>query len=73
MESADLQTAEPAAVLEPDWFEPTLGSFVVSFDMNVRRLHAVGGIEEETVRPGAQDGWHGLQIVPDSNRNCVGP
>jgi len=36
MQSADFQTTESTTVLKTNWFEPELGRFLVSFDVDVR-------------------------------------
>ena len=45
----DFVRAETAAILHPDRIEPKFGYLVFSFNMHMRRLLAVAGIEKETV------------------------
>jgi hypothetical protein len=46
-DSVDLFPAEAAAALQPDGIEPELRLAVVTFDVDVRRLPSIAGVEEE--------------------------
>ena len=49
VESIDLFSAETTAVLEPHWVEPKLCCFVVVFNMDMRWLITITGIEKESI------------------------
>jgi hypothetical protein len=47
----DLISTIPTAILQSDGIEPELGDIVVTFNMSVRRLVAVGRVKEEPISP----------------------
>jgi hypothetical protein len=57
-DTPQLGPTEATALLKPNGVEPDLGPILLTLDVNVRRLLAVAGEEEEAVRPSAENGWH---------------
>jgi hypothetical protein len=58
----DLLAGEPSASLQPDGIEPEFRLSVVALDVDVRWLIPIAGIEEESIRSAAEDGWHYFRI-----------
>jgi hypothetical protein len=58
MNSAQLDAAEPHTSLKSNRIEPVLGDIITPFDMNMRRLLAVSGVEEEPIRTDAEHRRH---------------
>jgi len=53
---------EAAALIEPNGVEPDFRAILIALDVNVRRFLAVAGEEEESIRPGTENGWHGFNL-----------
>ena len=49
MNSPQLDATEPHASLKSNRIEPVLGDIITWFDMNMRRLLTVSGVEEEPI------------------------
>src|SRR5262249_55601872 len=58
----DLFTSETAAALEPDGVEPEFRFAVITFDVDVRRLAPIAGVEEEPKRTHSEYSRHGLML-----------
>src|SRR5262249_38003925 len=62
VDAVDFFPAEAATALEPDRVEPEFRLAVVSFDMDVRRLTPIAGIEEEPKWTHAEYGRHATML-----------
>jgi hypothetical protein len=60
----DLNRPETAAAFEANGVEPEFCGVLASFDMNVRRLHCVAGVEVKAIRPRPQHRRH-RPTLPD--------
>jgi hypothetical protein len=58
-QSANLVAAESPALLESDRIKPELGSSIITFNVNVRRLVALTGVKEKPVWSKSQYGRQG--------------
>jgi hypothetical protein len=58
MNSPQLDATEPQASLKSNRIEPVLGDIIASFDMNMRRLLTVSGVEEEPIGTDAEHRRH---------------
>jgi hypothetical protein len=54
--------AETATPLQAGWIKPELCRTVVSFDMYVRGLVSISGIEEETVWPETENSGQSITV-----------
>jgi hypothetical protein len=61
-DSINLFSGETAAALQPNGVEPELRLAVVAFDMDVRRLIPIAGIEEEPEWTHAEYSRHVLML-----------
>ncbi len=58
LQSTEFDSVDPTAVLETNRTEPELGPPRVTLDMNVSRLSAIGGVEEQSVGSNPEDCRH---------------
>ena len=62
----DLQPPEAAALLKPNGIEPHLGTIRLALDVDVWRLVAIAGEEEEPVWADTEDGGHRSEASAES-------
>jgi hypothetical protein len=74
-ESHDLiefAASEIMTSFDSHWVEPNFHFRVVPFNVNMRRLSTVAGIEEKPVRTRAEDGWHLFMLLAQLSNSNVG-
>lgn len=69
LDSMEFLSGEPTAPLQADGIELELRLTIITLDMGVWRFVSIVRMEEESLRPNPEDGWHDSRMVSAS---CLG-